>query len=401
MDQLRKTCFSFFLLGFLLMLSSCGPSMEKPHVNLVSPYPAPSGPLDGLSAAAPPDSSPASAAHTCPAPPAAPLTQLDFSPVYKRNDPSRSTVDPEKMETYREQTQNLRRFENKLSEMANRYTLSGKTDAGAAACILEWLHDWAQNDALLSPAEGQGAFVRQWTLASLASSFTQIKDYIPATDAQSKARQDIVSWLEKAAEVVKSRYQGVYEDAVDATDSRYNNHLYWGAWAVMISGIATDRGDQYRWGIEKARHAILLQIDNGNGSFPLELKRGAKALHYHLFALAPLIMIAEAAEVNGEHLYGLDDGILHKTVMLTLKSMNKKNGGAFAEMTGIAQAPISEISNEHFAWMEVYNRRFADPAIENFLASHRPLISRRLGGNMTALFNVPAAEPPTTVSPVQ
>jgi len=37
-----------------------------------------------------------------------------------------------------------------------------------------------------------------------------------------------------------------------------------------------------------------------DGTLPLEMGRGQRALHYHLFALAPLVTMAELAAANGE-----------------------------------------------------------------------------------------------------
>ncbi len=40
----------------------------------------------------------------------------------------------------------------------------------------------------------------------------------------------------------------------------------------------------------------------------------------------------------------------------------------------------------HFSWLEAYNARFPDATKEAFLAKHRPVISRRTGGDMTFLY---------------
>jgi poly(beta-D-mannuronate) lyase len=40
-----------------------------------------------------------------------------------------------------------------------------------------------------------------------------------------------------------------------------------------------------------------------DGTLPLEMRRGHRALHYHLLAVSPLVYLAEFGEDNHLHLY--------------------------------------------------------------------------------------------------
>jgi poly(beta-D-mannuronate) lyase len=45
------------------------------------------------------------------------------------------------------------------------------------------------------------------------------------------------------------------------------------------------------WGIDAYKHGVHDIQDDG--TVPMESNRGQMALHYHLYALAPLIMLAD------------------------------------------------------------------------------------------------------------
>ena len=55
-----------------------------------------------------------------------------------------------------------------------------------------------------------------------------------------------------------------------------------------------------------------------DGSLTAEMNRGEMALHYNLYALAPLIMLAELGLANGIDLYAYDDGAIHRPVKFCL-----------------------------------------------------------------------------------
>ncbi|HEY0797595.1 MAG TPA: alginate lyase family protein, partial [Candidatus Baltobacteraceae bacterium] len=75
---------------------------------------------------------------------------------------------------------------------------------------------------------------------------------------------------------------------------------------------AANDGDLWEWGI--AKFAIAAEQITQEGILRLEMERAARALHYHLFALTPLIFLAELGAASGEDLYGAHDGALHRLV---------------------------------------------------------------------------------------
>lgn len=301
----------------------------------------------------------------CPSLPSPPLKDLIFEGIYEKSDPHRAQINPEAQKLYRDQTKNLRQFEITLITMANDYLRSGGQDHNAGLCTLEWLGLWAKDDAFLGRINQHGAYLRQWGLAVLSSAYLQVKTL--KTDA------DIERWLEKIAVEVQADYKNPTE-----SNSSKNNHLNWAAWAVTITGVALSNHDFYEWGVNKTRYAIHAQIQK-NGSLPLEMNRGKKALQYHMFALSPLIMVAETAAKNGENLYDLDNGKLHALARQTFAGM--RNPAWFEAQSGYKQEPAETMAKEHFSWLEVYNARFPDKAVEEWLQTYRPIFSRRTGGD--------------------
>lgn len=313
---------------------------------------------------------------TCPAPYAKAPQNLYLQSVYDRSDPSRAKIDEERKRRYREETRDLRRFENTLLSMTNDYLRSGQTEFTYAECALEWLHSWAEKDALLGKANFLGRVVRHWTLASLASAYAQVRDY----DGYASAKKETVErWLAKVAYTVIDDYP---EDSERI--STKNNLSYWAAWAVTITGVAINDREFYDWGIERAARALGEQL-HGDGTFPYELKRGRKALHYHIFAAIPLVMIAETGTRNGDNLYEIRGGILHRLVKRILYAM--EDTGYMNQKAGAEQEPVTGLHPSHFTWMEPYQARFPRSDVAAHLKEIRPIFLRRTGGDMTWLYS--------------
>ena len=77
--------------------------------------------------------------------------------------------------------------------------------------------------------------------------------------------------------------------------------MYWAGLAVAAQGIAGNDVNAFLWGIETYRRGVdAIQPD---GSLTAEMNRAAMAVHYQLYALGPLVMLAELAAANGLDLY--------------------------------------------------------------------------------------------------
>ena len=195
----------------------------------------------------------------------------------------------------------LSTFLRVVSQMTDRYLHSG--DIEAAHCALLWLTRWAQVDAMLGRVNRQGTYERKWTLGGLALSYVKIQH---APDLDRKARYQVEGWFRHLAAVVRAEYQHPKR-----ADNR-NNHAYWAGMAIAAVGIATNDRGLFEWGL--AQYRLGIEQIQDDGTLPLELDRKGRALHYHLYALAPLVMLAEMGERNGIPLYQEQHGRLYRLV---------------------------------------------------------------------------------------
>ena len=96
-------------------------------------------------------------------------------------------------------------------------------------------------------------------------------------------------------------------------------------------------------------HKALGQIEP-DGALPLEIKRGSRALHYHVFSSQALVLIAELGRRNGLDLYGVKGGVLKKLIERTTKGLSDPR--FFTEKTGEVQTWVGRLNGSKLAWME-------------------------------------------------
>lgn len=349
----------------LSMLTACAraaPTAHSPHP--ATPFAAP------FNLAVQPSGQKGRTA-SCPAPPQPPV--LDFTGYYRPGSAS-SAVDPEAHRRYKDATKPIVRFENTITRLSDTYLQSARTERAAAQCVLTWLDAWAQKDAMLTATTAQGAYVRKWGLAPIAASFIKINGE-PTLDP--KTARTVAAWITRWANIVRTEY-----DTDQRRTSRRNNHLNWAALGVMWAGVGLDDRSLFDWSIGKYRTAIdQIQPD---GTLPLELERRSKARHYHLFALAPLIFIAETGLRNGTDLYAENGGALHRLVDRIMTGLN--DDSFFKRKTGHKQTRNGPLTGGKMTWMEPYYARFGDKRLLPWLNRFRPLKNRRTGGNATLLY---------------
>jgi poly(beta-D-mannuronate) lyase len=217
---------------------------------------------------------------------------------------------------------------------------SAKAAAEAASCALLWLASWARSEALLgAEVSRQGEYQRKWDFTGLALAYLKVRRF--ATPDQ---RATIEPWLKKLADTATRFF--------DDTARKRNNHWYWLGLGIAATALATD--SEPHWlrarGIMKDAAADI----RADGALPMELERKGRALHYHAFALMPLVVMAELARSRGEDWYGLSDNALHRLAMLTMTGLASPTGFA-----GVAGAPQQEPVNPGAGWLTLYKLRFA------------------------------------------
>ena len=134
----------------------------------------------------------------------------------------------------------------------------------------------------------------------------------------------------------------------------------------MATAIATNDRAQYDWSgttLDEAVNRVTPQ-----GTLPLEMDRGQRALHYHLFALAPIVMMAEFEAANGTDAYVKKDNAIRRLVQRTVNGLT--DNSFFTEQAHVAQdtpAKPNENKSEDVLWLVSYLKRFPDEATTKIL----------------------------------
>ena len=125
--------------------------------------------------------------------------------------------------------------------------------------------------------------------------------------------------------------------------------------------------------MQEAARAITAE-----GTLPLELARGRRALHYHAFAAMPLVTLAFLAHVRGEDWTSFNDGALDRLVRMTYAGLCEPE--RFDELAGVAQ---EQPPRGGAGWLQLYGLLSGRP--EDFAAFETPSGDRWLGGNVFLL----------------
>lgn len=357
-------------LALLLGFSSCK-SRGAPLRDLSRTPPAPRYErLRGPYSAQPGPGRTRAATSTTLALPAFPPPVSDVLGVDYYTDARHSEIDPALKARNAAVEAPLRELGRSLMLLSDGYLRSGKSDPTLAARTLDGLFSWASADALLGRVNRAGLNQVKWALVAYSLDYLKVRD-APGLDQAKQAR--IERWFRQLSAEQMS-YAKEHPDWPDHA----NNHGYWAGLAVASAGIAASDRELFDWGV--ARYRLFLSQVRGDGTLPLELARGKRALHYHLFAVAPLVMLAELAEVNDVHLYEAGDRALDRLVSRCVRALADPR--AFGAEAGAEQ--VLPDSSE-LAWAEIYSARFPRPDLRPWLRA-RPLVSEFLGGDLTLAF---------------
>lgn len=262
-------------------------------------------------------------AMACSAPPPA-VIDIDANSYYV--DSHHSIIDPVRKARNEAATRPVDEFLEAVARSANAAQRSG--DADQARCALDWLSAWAGRNAMLGTmTTEQSYYTRKWALAGLALSYARVQAGAPAV-----TRAQIEKWLLALADATMRHS--------DAHKGVRNNHYYWEGLAVTAAGAVTHDARCLDWGRKVFDHAMgQIQPD---GSLPLELERAGRALNYHLFAAAPLVMMASILDVQAAP--------LDKLVAFSVNGAN--DPAILQKMTGFEQEHPHGVPG----WIVIYLR---------------------------------------------
>ncbi|HTV09821.1 MAG TPA: alginate lyase family protein [Candidatus Aquilonibacter sp.] len=308
------------------------------------------------------------APYACPAVPqiAPDLTTEGF---YKLGDPTHSIVDPAREAAYQRSSGPVKAAGEKIVTAADAYRTKGSR--AAAECALKHVAAMAQEHSLTGTmSSNQAYYVQGWVAGAVAIAYLKIRDAHLATPEEAK---QIADWLV----AVGNESKGYFEPRrTEGKSDAHNNHLYWAGVELAAIGVVANNRADFNWAMG-TYDAGVDQI-RPDGTLPLEMARGQRALHYHLYALAPLVMLAEFGEANGLDLYARDHGAIHRLVNVSIAGL--ADPSLFVKATGVQQEVPKSVSGDQIGWAPPYVRRFPNAQLSKLIANAKSLRVYYLGG---------------------
>jgi poly(beta-D-mannuronate) lyase len=281
------------------------------------------------------------------------------------SDSKSSIIDPAKWKAYAESSGPYKNLGQVVVDAADAWRSTGSR--AAAACAVSHMETAARDGVFTGKMSShQAYYVQGWVIGAIAVGWLKVRD----SGLETPELQELVPpWI-----------VSVTRQTVDFYDSSHalNNHLYWAGVEAVAAAAAADDRKLFDWAVAAYRAGIAqIQPD---GSMPLEMARGQRALHYHLYALSPLVYIAEFGQVNGIDLYAERDHDLAHLERLCVDGL--KNNQFFAKATGIPQDTPTQgaPAAEQISWGVIWQSRFPDPALASILAEAASLSYMYLGG---------------------
>jgi poly(beta-D-mannuronate) lyase len=306
------------------------------------------------------------APFTCPA---APHLSSDLLIGSYYTDEHHSIVDPAMKKAHDDAASPFTDFARAVVRAADHYRSTGSR--AAAQCVLSLLETAAHDRVLAGKMlSGQAYYEQGWNLSAWAVAYLKVRDSNLATPDQTKT---ISSWFKEMAEQNRDYYD---QKSHNLMSDAHNNHEYWAGVALAAAAVSSNDHKLFNWAMDAYRDGVR-QI-TPEGTLPLEMNRAARALHYHLYALAPLVMLAEFGEANSINLYAERNFAIKRLVARCISGL--QDHSYFVQHTGKEQDMPDTISGSDIAWAVPYSRRFPDPQLSSLLTQAKGTGYTTLGG---------------------
>ena len=237
-------------------------------------------------------------------------------------DPTRSRLDSAMVASQQVVRADIAVPVRRINLLADRYRTTPSKEN--ARCLMSHLNAQARGRAMLDSVTDADMFYREWMVGSLAISYFKAKS---ALDRRADS-VGFLAWLRLSAESVQTFNQKRMDRGI------IDNHRFWGGLAVLASGLALGDQPMIEFG-RRVRRIGLLQV-RADGTMPSELTRGAKSLHYHLFAAAPLIT---SAVINGRPVTDAERSALTRLAGRIVEDTHNPDS-IIAQRTGVTQSNV-------------------------------------------------------------
>jgi poly(beta-D-mannuronate) lyase len=306
-------------------------------------------------------------AYTCPA-----VTHLsqDLNLDNYYSDERHSIVDAARKKAYDEGSAPYTNFSHAVVKAADAYRTSGSQRA--AECAITLLDAAAKDKALTGAMKtAQAVYVQGWSLSSWAIAYLKVRS---SGAASLEDNLEIAAWLKKLAEENRDYYE---HKSRNPHSDAHDNHLYWAGLAISAAGIAAEDRKLFNWGMNAYREGA--RDITADGTLPIEMERGGRALHYHLYALAPLVMLAELGESNGVDLYSEKHHAIQRLVDRCAAGL--QDPSYFVQHTGVPQDMPADLDAWEIGWAKPYIRRFPNANLSALLSKVPNLSYTTWGGD--------------------
>lgn len=323
---------------------------------------------------------PALAQDTClPAP--APVLALSVESRYVAGDLTRSVIDREAEDAAKAALAPIDDFLRTLAKQSDEM-LKAETDAARrvrADCLITRVHSWAAADAL---GDLSTQTARVGIGARLASFALLVRQAAPHSGRDAEVQQ-IAAWLSERI-YTQMRFWEIAPHGASAGNLR--------AWAALAAAATAGLNDDpvMRGWAAWSVHYVLCSAEP-DGAIPREMDRGARALHYQLHALSPLVTAIAVLRDQNLDLREMCDHAMDRAVAFALQDIERK-GALSAARTGEPQTLFDgrdTLENFHVAWLEAFLSLSDDPVARAMAEKRRPLRYSKLGGDQTLIWTEP------------
>ena len=312
------------------------------------------------------------------APAPKPVLGLSIGSRYEKGSATRSEISEQSNQDVDRALKPVEEFITDLSKMANVAYLEKPNAVANADCVMDWLHTWAEADALNELDSLNARLAVSPRLAGMALAYLQAETVAGVDEARDKT---IIAWFDQRAKTVMTFFE---QEAGPLAST--NNLRAWAALATAAIGRITGDEPTLLWSRES--YKILVCGAEESGALPAEMERGERALHYQLHALAPLVVAIGLIDPDGTADEELCRAKLEQIADFTLAGV--KDPQTVADLVGKDQVfsgdDETQPADYQLAWAEAYLKRYANSELEELIEPLRPLTYSKLGGDLTAIY---------------
>ena len=254
---------------------------------------------------------------------------------------------------------------DELSNIFDIVTLSdlavSKGSKAAAACVLDNLLYWAQNNAFIVNKECETESGAHWIHGYdranfingvLAIPYLQIRNAHTLDESKKTA---VLSWFEKLYLCSRTRAEGMLLHAQE-NGLGPHNQTYPALLAVATTSIVLDKTDEFEWAIEKYKQSIATISEDGTSPNEIAHKMGW-TLHYHTLIENFSVHLLLLGEMNGFEELFKDPALLR----ITKQVLDSYEDPIYLkELTGYEQTQDPLTTPWNLSWVEHMKRYNAD-----------------------------------------